>query len=237
MNLSMQDAFNPIDAALKYLLLTGPLVLISILISIFFLDKPIAIQAYLFSTQVLNYHPSPTNPLSGHLFNLLTELSYLLITLFFPIYFFLKISQENNQKNNYKNLKLLKFLDSLGFMSLSMALAFFIKSTLQEFFGRIGPRYADSSALLFLRNKNLYGFHFLQHAGSFPSGHMCVYGAGLMALSLSYPQFKFVFLSLGIVLGLILILLNYHFLSDVIAGSYLGLSLSFALSMSRLKNP
>lgn len=212
--------------ALKYLLFTGPLVLISIIISIIFLDKPIAIQAYLFSTQILKYQQSPTNPLSGHLFNLLTELSYLLITLFFPIYFFSTISK--SYKNN-KNLKFKKLLDSLGFMSFSMALAFFMKSSLQEFFGRFGPRYADSPTLIFLRNKNLDGFHLLHQAGSFPSGHMCVYGAGLMALALCYPRLKYLFLILGFLLGLSLILLNYHFLSDVIAGSYLGISISLAM--------
>ncbi len=222
---------TPTQTVLTYLLITFPLVLIATLISIFYLDKPTAIYFnHLFTILITQYSPwaSPMGVLSGHLFNLLTELSYLLITLFLPIYFFAKLSQAS-QKKSKKKSKFYYFLDSLGFMSLTMALAFFIKSSLQFFFGRFGPRYADSSQLLFLRNSHLYGFDWLHQAGSFPSGHMCVYGAGLTVLMIYYPKLKYLFLILGLLLGLGLLLLNYHFLSDVIFGSYLGISTALGM--------
>jgi len=199
--------------AIRYVLYTLPPVLIAIFLCMVFIDKPIALYA---AHWMLQSNLSGQK-FSGGLFLLVTELSYFLILLILINYFFIKILN----KNSY-------FLDSLGFSSLSMALAFFAKSTLQFFFGRYVPRYADSTQLLFTRNPHLYGFHWLQ-AGSFPSGHMSVFVAGLVGLSLYYPKLKLLSGLLSLSLGIILIILNYHFVSDIIAGAYIGISLPMAV--------
>lgn len=202
------------NPAVRYVLLTFPPVLLAVMLCVLFIDKPTAINA----ANWLSQHSFSSHlPTSGGLLNLLTELVYLIIICWMTIYFFFKTAGKNS-----------KFLDCLAFMSLSMAVAFFIKSTLQVFFGRYVPRYAESNILIFVRNKHLYGFHWFQ-AGSFPSGHMCVFGAGLTGLVLFYPKTKPIAVLLGLALGVTLILLNYHFLSDVIAGAYLGISLSIAM--------
>jgi len=181
------------------------------LLCIAFIDQPIALDAsHLLSNKIQN------NSAVQDLPTLLTELVYLFITIGLGIYFFAKTSH----KNFY-------FLNTFGLMANTMAIAFFIKSTLQFFFGRYAPRYAHSDILLFTRNAKLYGFHWLQNGG-FPSGHMCVFGAGLVIIAYAYPKFKIPALILGTGLGLVLILLNYHFLSDVIAGAYLGISIGFS---------
>ncbi len=210
------------NLAVRYVLFTFPPVLLATLLCLLFIDKPTAIR----TAQWVSEKSISTTPalISGDLLNLLTELVYLGVTCWMVLYFFFRTAGKNS-----------KFLDCLAFMSLTMAVAFFIKSTLQLFFGRYVPRYADSNILIFVRNKSLYGFHWFQ-AGSFPSGHMCVFGAGLTALVLFYPKTKPIAILLGLGLAITMVLLNYHFVSDVIAGGYIGISLALAMASVVLKS-
>lgn len=76
-----------------------------------------------------------------------------------------------------------------------------------------------------LINSNHYGFYFFHTQAkywSFPSGHTTTVAAVMMALSFVFRRLFFLFLSLLILIASTRILLNAHFLSDVLAGVYLG---------------
>lgn len=57
---------------------------------------------------------------------------------------------------------------------------------------------------------------------SFPSGHATTGLAIAVAGSAAYPRLKFVFWTVGIAIALGRIMLNVHYMSDVLAGSLLG---------------
>lgn len=93
-----------------------------------------------------------------------------------------------------------------------------VKSALKYVFGRITTRE-------WLLSPGQYGFHWFQGGGAysgFPSGHMLVFTALVAVMWRLYPAYRkgyFVFL---LCMALALILTNYHFVSDVISGAYLG---------------
>ena len=96
--------------------------------------------------------------------------------------------------------------------------AYLTKSGLKFVFGRVNTR-------CWLQEPGLYGFHWFQRrvgCDGFPSGHMIVIVALLAALWRFYPKCRPLCLVAAIVLGVVLIATNYHFLSDVIAGAYVG---------------
>ncbi len=101
----------------------------------------------------------------------------------------------------------------------SVPLAYAAKAVLQYAFGRADPR-------LWLAHRQLVGFHWF-HGGagftSFPSGHMTVFVAAAAVLWLQYPRFRAVYASGAVLLGTALVATNYHFVSDVVAGAYLGI--------------
>lgn len=108
---------------------------------------------------------------------------------------------------------------------LGLPLAFLVKMILQYVFGRYPPRY-------WLIQPGVAGLHWFQswtipHA--FPSGHMTVITAFAVMLYYFYPRHRAVYLTALVGLALALIMTNYHFVSDVIAGSYVGLFTAYAV--------
>lgn len=113
----------------------------------------------------------------------------------------------------------------LGALAYTAPVSFLAKTGLKHLFGRINTR-------VWLRNPGEYGFHWLhggEHFEGFPSGHMMVIAALLAACWRYYPRYRLPCLAAMVLLGLALIVTNYHFLSDVIAGGYLALALEAAL--------
>ena len=84
-----------------------------------------------------------------------------------------------------------------------------------------------------------YGFHPFQRGddiGSFPSGHACrIFGfAGVWMIAI--PESRVVTMILVAPMLLSLVAMNYHFVSDVIAGSVLGALIAmYAAHLARLK--
>ena len=84
-----------------------------------------------------------------------------------------------------------------------------------------------------------YGFHPFQRGddvGSFPSGHACrILGfAGVWMIAM--PGSRVVVTVLSVPMLVSLVAMNYHFVSDVIAGSVLGaLIAAYAVQLARLK--
>jgi membrane-associated phospholipid phosphatase len=96
---------------------------------------------------------------------------------------------------------------------------YFLKSVFKFIFGRINTRE-------WLLRPDLYGFHWFNGGGhfeGFPSGHMAVFTALAAASWRCYPGYRIAHLTFIVMLALALIITNYHFLGDVIAGAYLGL--------------
>ena len=77
---------------------------------------------------------------------------------------------------------------------------------------------------------HLYGFHFLQgdpRASSFPSGHSIIAAAIVTVLWIRIPRLRIVSLLLASAVMCVLIVTNFHWVSDVIAGAYLGVAIGW----------
>ena len=95
--------------------------------------------------------------------------------------------------------------------------SYLVKTLLKFIFGRTFPR--D-----WLIHNHQLTFHWFSFwSSSFPSGHMVVFAAFGTAILIYYPRYRSVVLIFLILLGAALIGTNYHFLSDVIAGAYIGI--------------
>jgi membrane-associated phospholipid phosphatase len=107
-----------------------------------------------------------------------------------------------------------------------------IKDQLKFVFGRTWP---------YLLRNDVYGFNFFRSGKSFesfPSGHAAIAAVVLTVLWVLFPN-KRAFCVMGIVaVDIGLVALNLHFLSDVIAGSFLGVSTGlFTVGMWRAIEP
>lgn len=104
-------------------------------------------------------------------------------------------------------------------IAVSIPLANMVKSLLKYSFGRIATRF-------WLLHPHAHEFHWLHGTGNytgFPSGHMAVLTVFAAALWVYYPRHRTVYLFSLAALALALIITNYHFVSDIIAGVYTGL--------------
>jgi membrane-associated phospholipid phosphatase len=102
----------------------------------------------------------------------------------------------------------------------AVPVSYVVKTILKIIFGRSNTRE-------WLINPGIYGFHWFQGGGSnagFPSGHMAVFTALAASLWRFYPDYRIIYAIFLLTLAVALIATNYHFLSDVIAGAYLGLA-------------
>lgn len=117
--------------------------------------------------------------------------------------------------------------------SISVIVGETVKSQLKFVFGRTWPEtWTHNNPSLI--NDNVYGFHFF-HGGagyaSFPSGHTTAICAVVSVLWLAYPKFRPLY-ALGVAAVAIGLLgANYHFLSDVIAGGFLGTTIGWMTVM------
>jgi membrane-associated phospholipid phosphatase len=110
--------------------------------------------------------------------------------------------------------------------SISLIVAEATKAQLKYLFGRTWPATWVNNNPSFLHD-GVYGFNFF-HGGpeyaSFPSGHMAVTCAVLSILWIYYPTARILYTVAGLAVAMGLLGANYHFLSDVIAGSFVGIS-------------
>lgn len=119
-----------------------------------------------------------------------------------------------------------KILSAAAGCSLSVLMTEATKNLLKLVFGRTWPEawFPDGPSFI---HDGAYGFnpfHGGEGYGSFPSGHMAVACAIISVLWIYYPKLRVVyFLAAASVAGG-LIGGNYHFLSDVIVGAFIGVS-------------
>lgn len=112
-------------------------------------------------------------------------------------------------------------------------LSYLSKMVLKIAFGRINTRY-------WLQHPDLYGFYFFQmreRYDGFPSGHMLVIVAIIAAVWRFYPKTRPFCLLTAALLGCALVATNYHFLSDVIAGTCFGVALEAACCRLLIRDP
>ena len=111
--------------------------------------------------------------------------------------------------------RMVNFQEHIG---LTVPLAFVLKEILKELFGRTNTR-------VWLLHPDLFGFHWFHGGGDFagfPSGHMAVFTVLLLGIGRYFPWLRPVCAGLLFVLALALLLTEYHFFSDIVAGACLG---------------
>lgn len=91
-------------------------------------------------------------------------------------------------------------------------------SVLKTFFGVLGP-----GEMIYGAPHSFDFFHGTIY-GSFPSGHMALAGAAIGVFMWLYPRFIAPLAGLLLVGAAMLVLGNWHFVSDVIAGAFVGVS-------------
>ncbi len=110
--------------------------------------------------------------------------------------------------------------------SISLIVAETIKSELKFVFGRLWPDTWVKNNPSFIHD-GAYGFNFF-HGGpgyaSFPSGHTAATCALISVLWTLYPKLRPLCVLIVLAVAVGLIGANYHFLSDVIAGGFVGVS-------------
>jgi len=107
----------------------------------------------------------------------------------------------------------------LALVGLSVAICEAIKSPLKFLFGRTWP--------LGLFRRHVYGF-FPFHTGpqyaAFPSGHTAAVFTVLFVLWIWYPRFRPAYVAIAMVCAAVLVAASYHFVGDVIAGAFVGIT-------------
>ncbi len=115
----------------------------------------------------------------------------------------------------------------IGYQIVIFTLVVFVKSALKIFFARCSPEFCfypeDNWAIYF------FGFSWLRFKSgflSFPSGHCLILSYGLIwGLSIVQAnKFKYLIISVFLLVFLCLVSFSYHFLGDCLIGTCIGLS-------------
>jgi len=203
MSNNLPDAGVTGDTNLSSILLWFLPTTIIVIFAVFFLDRPVSsfIHAKLYHSKIwvtLTRQLPDTLLIMVGLISIPSYLAYL--------------------ARRYHNLRD-KATFLLYHVACSLPVSFVAKSFLKEIFGRVQTRF-------WLQHPKQFTFHWF-HAGDnfygFPSGHMAVFATLCAAIWRVYPQQANALRLLLVALGLLLVVTNYHFLSDIIAGAYVGI--------------
>ena len=184
------------------------IVFLAIFLSMQYLDADIAIRIFSILQSFRGLHKATEN--------IPDFLPYIVITgsiLMWVIYFYRLHKKKFGSKTQF-----------LMLAATALPSAYLLKMFFQFVFGRTGTRQwlTVKSPLVFNWFNNLAN-------GSFPSGHMTVFSAFGTAVLIYFPRYRKQILILLTILGAALILTDYHFISDVIAGTYLGVITTYFL--------
>ena len=192
------------------------LVTVLSLLAIFFVDAPAALWI---KAHLLSYAPfhDYTNNLPSHLFWVVLIGS----TFSLSFYFYLRRLGERSPRRDFFLL-----------IGVVLPMAFLAKHVLKLMFGRIGVRF-------WLSNPEAHQAHWFQVGkrwyDAFPSGHMVVFMTVFMALWQFYPRWRRWYLAGMSLLAVALVATNYHYVSDVIAGTYIGMLVYWATHWAVLR--
>lgn len=198
---------------LKFALITVA-TLVLVILSILYLDQPVALFAY---------HNHPLRIVIHFLLGTLKGSSStntdipdflapmtLVITIVSWIVYWARALRGDFDQHTY-------FFKMVG---TALPFAYLAKIVTKFTFGRILTRIWVSNPTL---GSNFHWFNGGGNYNGFPSGHMAVLVPLFIALWHFYPRLKLLWGAAVGCLAIALVLTDYHFVSDVIAGSYLGL--------------
>jgi membrane-associated phospholipid phosphatase len=179
---------------------------IAVTVSYLWLDRPIAQFAH--------------DELQGYrLFGKLTLIPDALIALAIAAFMVLGL-------RGFTTHRLSRFQSVVLLSGVTLAVAMIVKDQLKFAFGRPWPETWTRNNLSFIRD-GVYGFYPFHGGGgyaSFPSGHTTMICTVMTVLWICYPGFRPLY-ALGMAAVAVgLVGANFHFLSDVIAGAFLGTS-------------
>ena len=189
-----------------------PPVIVSVLVSWRFLDTWIAVRV-MELLKISDLLVSGTSDIPDVLFLIVTIGSALLWSNYLIL------------RNRGIDNKLSRFSQLAGSV---LPLSYLLKWVFKSIFGRINTR-------VWLASQASDDFHWFQGGGDysgFPSGHMAVFSAFFAAVWVFYPFYRSISIGFLLILAVALVATDYHFLSDVIAGAYLGLIVTCLTSIS-----
>ena len=131
-----------------------------------------------------------------------------------------------------KGRSLSKMQSVLLVCSVSLMVTETIKNELKFVFGRTWPEtwYQNNPSFI---SDGIYGFNWF-HGGqayaSFPSGHMAAVCAVMSIFWIYYPQLRMIYFTIVLAVLVGLVGADFHFLSDCIAGAFLGASIGLMAS-------
>lgn len=73
-------------------------------------------------------------------------------------------------------------------------------------------------------------FNFDLNNNTFPSGHAQTMGAVTVVLCLAFPRYRAIFVTIGATVSLSRVMINAHFLSDILAGAFIGAAMTLYLA-------
>ena len=117
------------------------------------------------------------------------------------------------------------------FVFSSVALSGVVVNILKIIFARYRPKMLFSENLY-----GFSWFDVGYNVASFPSGHTTIAFAAMVSLSFVWPKFRYIFLSLATLIGFSRIVLGAHYLSDVLAGALLGSITSYIIYKKLFRN-
>ncbi len=176
-----------------------------VVLSYNFFDQPLAlfVEKYIRSNSDLKIYSSN---IPSMLFALVISISSICWAIYGYMHYFAI-------KNKHRDFCLL--------VGTSLPLAFLIKTILKWIFGRVSTR----TWVMQPQDYSLHWFDGLNGYDAFPSGHMLVITQIFMAVWYFYPRLRAINFIIWSGLAITLVITNYHFLSDVIAGAYIGILL------------
>jgi len=201
--------------ALRGWLLAFVLVTLAVVISFYWLDRPIALFVH--------------NQLPRNSRVLLEPVTYIPN----PIIWVATITFLALGVRCLASRPLSKMQTAILLCSFSLMIAETIKSELKFAFGRTWPETWRQNNPSFIHD-GIYGFNWF-HGGdayqSFPSGHVAAICAVASVLWIYYPRLRFIYLIVTLAVLIGLVGTNFHFLSDTIAGAFIGASTGLMVAM------
>lgn len=181
-------------------LILSVLTLLAVILSIRYLDAVIAVRVWHILRSI-----RPLHQVTENIPDILPGIVGIGTPLMWGMYFYSRRKKKDNAQTRF-----------LLLAGTALPVSYILKTFSKYLFGRTNIRQ-------WLMGHRPLVFHWFHHSGgSFPSGHMTVFAAFGAAILFYFPQYRKPVLILLFLLGMALICTDYHFLSDVIAGTYLG---------------
>lgn len=119
---------------------------------------------------------------------------------------------------------LLLYAGQAAFVFAAIALSGLIADIAKPVFGRARPALYFTDRLFGFTGSGAHADHW-----SFPSGHTVTVSALALALTFLYPRFWPLYLTAAVLVAASRVIIAAHYLSDVVGGAFLGITVTWAL--------